>query len=134
MLLEFFWTKGSPPALAPVVVDGIVARVKPVLIALLALVVAAGCGKNEPEASPDTPLSDTQTQPSTVDKPIVNSIGMKLTFIPAGEFRMGSPDSDNEASVNEKPQHLVKIHAAVLSGRLRGDSGAVRVRDGTEPE
>ena len=95
------------------------------LLVCLLLVGVVGCGNNEPEVSPDAPLSDTQTQPSTVDKPIVNSIGMKLTFIPAGEFRMGSPDSDNEASVNEKPQHLVKIHAAVLSGRLRGDSGAV---------
>ncbi len=37
--------------------------------------------------------------------PIVNSIGMLLVPIPAGEFQMGSPDSDSD----EKPQHLVKI-------------------------
>jgi len=38
--------------------------------------------------------------------PIVNSVGMLLVPIPAGEFQMGSPDSDID---NEKPQHLVKI-------------------------
>ncbi len=41
--------------------------------------------------------------------PIVNSIGMLLVPIPAGEFQMGSPDSDSVAYDNEKPQHLVKI-------------------------
>ena len=79
------------------------------LLVCLLLVGVVGCGNNEPEVSPDAPLSDTQTQPSTVDKPIVNSIGMKLTLIPTGEFQMGSPGSDSEASDNEKPQHLVKI-------------------------
>ena len=38
-----------------------------------------------------------------------NSIGMKMVLIPAGEFLMGSPDSDNDASDDEKPQHRVKI-------------------------
>ena len=41
--------------------------------------------------------------------PIVNSIGMLLVPIPAGEFQMGSPDSDSDADDDEKPQHLVKI-------------------------
>jgi formylglycine-generating enzyme required for sulfatase activity len=36
--------------------------------------------------------------------PIVNSIGILLVPIPAGEFQMGSPDS-----IRERPQHLVKI-------------------------
>ena len=34
---------------------------------------------------------------------------MKLALIPAGEFMMGSPDSDLWAETNEKPQHLVRI-------------------------
>lgn len=41
--------------------------------------------------------------------PVLNSIGMVLVPIPAGEFQMGSPDSDKDAGKDEKPQHLVKI-------------------------
>ncbi|HUT95606.1 MAG TPA: formylglycine-generating enzyme family protein [Thermoguttaceae bacterium] len=40
---------------------------------------------------------------------ITNSIGMKLVLIPAGEFMMGSPDSDAQATDHEKPQHPVRI-------------------------
>ena len=40
---------------------------------------------------------------------IANSIGMKLKLIPAGEFMMGSPASDEDASDDEKPQHKVQI-------------------------
>jgi formylglycine-generating enzyme required for sulfatase activity len=39
----------------------------------------------------------------------INSIGMKLVSIPAGEFEMGSPSDDQDASDNEKPQHRVRI-------------------------
>ena len=78
------------------------------LLVCLLLVGVVGCGESEPEASPDAPLSDTQTQPSTVDKPIVNSIGMKLTLIPAGQFQMGSPDSEPDRE-DDETRHLVKI-------------------------
>jgi len=47
-------------------------------------------------------------QPPTVDKTTVNSIGMKLTLIPAGEFQMSSLESEPGRN-GEKPQHLVKI-------------------------
>ncbi len=40
---------------------------------------------------------------------LTNTIGMKLVKIPAGEFRMGSPDSDREAAPSEKPRHRVRI-------------------------
>ena len=42
-------------------------------------------------------------------KPLVNSIGMQLRQIPAGEFLMGSADSDPGATDDEKPQHRVRI-------------------------
>jgi formylglycine-generating enzyme required for sulfatase activity len=40
---------------------------------------------------------------------ITNSIGMKFVLIPAGDFRMGAPESDDKASDDEKPQHRVRI-------------------------
>jgi formylglycine-generating enzyme required for sulfatase activity len=40
---------------------------------------------------------------------VTNSIGMRMALIPAGEFLMGSPDSDHLASGSEKPQHRVRI-------------------------
>src|SRR6478672_5398006 len=46
--------------------------------------------------------------PGTVP-PLTNAIGMKLARIPAGEFWMGSPDSDKEARDDEKPRHRVRI-------------------------
>jgi formylglycine-generating enzyme required for sulfatase activity len=39
----------------------------------------------------------------------VNSIGMRLKLIPAGEFEMGSPENDPNARNDEKPQHRVWI-------------------------
>jgi formylglycine-generating enzyme required for sulfatase activity len=58
-----------------------------------------------PHAVPVEPGS----APAEPSKLITNSIGMKLVLIPAGEFLMGSPDSDKDAEVDEKPQHRVWI-------------------------
>jgi formylglycine-generating enzyme len=40
---------------------------------------------------------------------ITNSIGATLRLIAAGEFLMGSPDTDKDAGDDEKPQHRVRI-------------------------
>jgi formylglycine-generating enzyme required for sulfatase activity len=61
-------------------------------------------------ATPDSPVPE----PVESLEVVTNSIGMKLALIPAGEFLMGSPDSDNGALDNgaldyEKPQHRVEI-------------------------
>ncbi len=52
----------------------------------------AGSSRPEPVKVPEPP------------KEVVNSIGMKLKLIPAGEFQMGSTEADEE-----KPRHLVTI-------------------------
>ena len=40
---------------------------------------------------------------------ITNSLGMNFTLIKAGEFQMGSPETDKDAEDDEKPQHRVRI-------------------------
>ncbi len=62
----------------------------------------AGHVKQKDDASPP-PLSRPKVLPEPV-KDLVNSIGMKLKLIPAGEFQMGSTESDAE-----KPRHVVRI-------------------------
>ena len=53
--------------------------------------------------------------PSSQDS-ITNSIGMTLKLIPAGEFMMGSPDSDKDVRIEEKPQHRVRISKSFYLG------------------
>ena len=64
---------------------------------------------------------------------IENSIGMKLVSIPAGEFMMGSPDSDSNASSNEKPQHRVRITKAFYLGVYEVTQGQYRQVMGSNP-
>jgi formylglycine-generating enzyme required for sulfatase activity len=47
---------------------------------------------------------------------IVNSIGMILVAIPAGEFLMGAPDSDDLAQKDEKPRHRVRLSQSFFLG------------------
>jgi formylglycine-generating enzyme required for sulfatase activity len=61
-----------------------------------------------PEARPAAPPTRAPTS-ATPPGTITNSIGMALVPIPAGEFLMGSPDSDPDAYDWEKPQHRVRI-------------------------
>jgi formylglycine-generating enzyme required for sulfatase activity len=42
---------------------------------------------------------------------------MALVLIPAGKFKMGSPDSDKDAFRNEKPQHEVEITRPFYLGK-----------------
>ena len=56
------------------------------------------------------------TVASVPAKPSTNSIGMQLVSIEPGEFLMGSPESDTEASSDEKPQHRVRITEAFSLG------------------
>jgi formylglycine-generating enzyme required for sulfatase activity len=50
------------------------------------------------------------------DQSVTNSIGMHFAKMPAGEFEMGAPASDNMASTDEFPQHHVRIAHSFLIG------------------
>src|SRR5262249_11934036 len=58
------------------------------------------------------PTTDSALEPS-----FTNSIGMEFVLIPAGTFLMGSPDSDAEASDDEKPAHRVTISQPFYLGK-----------------
>jgi len=77
-----------------------------------------------PSSTP-VPSSTTTPAPTNSPTPILTPLptlgigstmvsdtdGMVLVYVPAGEFQMGSADSDTEASSNEKPQHAVYLDA-----------------------
>jgi formylglycine-generating enzyme required for sulfatase activity len=47
---------------------------------------------------------------------VTNSIGMKLVYIPPGEYMMGSPSSERNRDSDEGPQHSVKISNGFYMG------------------
>ena len=55
-----------------------------------------------PNPTPTPGVGSTETSPKD---------GMVEGFVPAGDFLMGSPDSDSSATSDEKPQHTVHLDA-----------------------
>ena len=89
-------------------------------VVLVLVVLNVACAKAE-EATP------------SAAEVITNSIGMKLTQIPAGEFMMGSPDSDSTARSIEKPQHRVRITKPFCLGVTEVTQGQYADVMGTNP-
>jgi len=65
-------------------------------------------------------------------KELANSIGMKLKLIPAGEFMMGSPESEEERD-NDETQHRVKITKPFYMGIHEVTKSQWKAVMGTEP-
>jgi formylglycine-generating enzyme required for sulfatase activity len=85
-----------------------------------------------PELAPPQPIVPT-LPPVEPPAQITNSIGIKLVLIPAGEFLMGSPDSDPEAFDDEKPQHPVRLTRSFLLGETEVTQDQYRVVMGQNP-
>jgi formylglycine-generating enzyme len=64
---------------------------------------------------------------------INNSLGMKLIYIPPGEFMMGSPESDAKHEENECPQHRVKINKGFYMGMYEVTQSQYKTVMGTNP-
>ncbi len=77
------------------------------LVFAAAAIAAAGCGDVELTTTEETSQSPATVETASADDAIVNSIGMKLVRIPAGEFLMGSAPTDPGARDDEQPQHRV---------------------------
>jgi serine/threonine-protein kinase len=69
----------------------------------------------EPSHAQPTPTPPTPPPPPP-PKQVVNSIGMKLTLIPGGKFRMGSPVTEAGHKNDESPQHDVTITKSFYMG------------------
>ena len=65
------------------------------------------------ESSPAQGKQTTQAQPSPV---LINSIGMKIVYVPDGRFLMGSPETELGRHSDEGPQHLVTISRSFYIG------------------
>jgi formylglycine-generating enzyme required for sulfatase activity/Leucine-rich repeat (LRR) protein len=107
------------------------------LLGLLLVMGMVGCGGGGGDDAPTQPDANaTVEKPLEVAKPvgdpIANSIGMVLVPIPAGEFLMGSPESDN-ASSDEKPQHQVTLTKPFLLGVHEVTQGQWQAVMGTTP-
>jgi len=62
-----------------------------------------------PPSQAALPLQAASVAPQSGGGSLVNSIGMRLAWVPAGEFAMGSPGSDLAAEPHEQPRHPVRI-------------------------
>jgi formylglycine-generating enzyme required for sulfatase activity len=100
---------------------------------------ATASPEKPPEVSPSRPPPLVERRPELVPAPapapteITNSIGIKLVLIPAGEFLMGSPDSDPDADADEKPQHRVRITRPFYLGVRELTQGQYRAVAGENP-
>ncbi len=81
-----------------------------VLAALGSLAVAAAAEPKEANSKAKSPAKE-------VSVDLGKGVKLEMVLIPAGEFMMGSPDSDKEAYPFEKPQHRVRITKPFYLGK-----------------
>ncbi len=65
-----------------------------------------------------TAFSETKEPPKKLTADLGGGVKMEMVLIPAGEFKMGSPDSDKDALTLEKPQHRVRITKPFYLGKF----------------
>ena len=117
-------------------------RLRPVIVTLLFVVslsnkVPAGAQFPPLAVAPfDGPAAELHQQTWAkhlkVDVEINNSLGMKLRLIPAGEFQMGSSESEEER-ISDEQQHTVRITKAFYLGKYEVTQGEWKAVMGSEP-
>jgi formylglycine-generating enzyme required for sulfatase activity len=66
-------------------------------------------------------------------KTITNTVGMKLVLVPEGEFLMGSPASDGDATDTQMPQHRVRLTRPFFLGATEVTQGQYLAVTGANP-
>jgi eukaryotic-like serine/threonine-protein kinase len=98
---------------------------KIVAILIIVVVVAGYVGLFVLKPKESTPINSMseKSSPSKLSKLldkelgiVTNSIGMKLVWIPSGDFIMGSPSSEAERYSDEGPQHKVRLSKGFYMG------------------
>ena len=103
-------------------------KTQKIIILIAVGLCCSGCKKESPQTEePNAPVT------STKGEDVTNSIGMKLVYIPAGSFMMGSSDSAaqlaKEYDIEEKyftdefPQHEVRISEGFWLGQTEVTQG-----------
>ncbi|MHC4169692.1 MAG: formylglycine-generating enzyme family protein [Planctomycetota bacterium] len=115
------------------------------LILVTQIVTQNGCSKKEPPSAGNETTNETSSESHQPEqgKVITNSIGMKLVYIPAGSFMMGSGDSAEQlvkeyAGVesvyeDEFPQHVVRISNGFWMGQTEVTQGQYKSVMNAEP-
>lgn len=63
---------------------------------------------------------------------LTNDLGMRLVWLPGGDFHLGSPDSDPNANADEKPRRLIRVPGFFLADR-QVTQGQYRALAGRNP-
>jgi formylglycine-generating enzyme required for sulfatase activity/tRNA A-37 threonylcarbamoyl transferase component Bud32 len=79
-------------------------------------------GWNSPPSPPPAPAAVKKpvspipliASPTLFTEKLPNRVTLEMVSLPAGEFLMGSPDSDPDAASAEKPQHQVKVNSFAI--------------------
>jgi formylglycine-generating enzyme required for sulfatase activity len=74
-----------------------------------------------PSSPSDWMIASKSAQPKTLldnktsfIENLPNGVTLEMVNLPAGQFLMGSPDSDSDAQSREKPQHQVKLNSFAI--------------------